>query len=86
MPYEMSFVLNFTIGEHHLPTGKTQTYQVDPQLSKFRFYSEGSEFPLKKTTAKLELRIFNSKLQEQCAKSSGFHNSCKKQGKNWFQI
>ena len=23
MPYEMSFVLNFTIGEHHLPTGKT---------------------------------------------------------------
>ena len=22
IPYEMNFVLNFTIGEHHLPTGK----------------------------------------------------------------
>ena len=22
MPYEMSFVMNFTIGEHHLPSGK----------------------------------------------------------------
>jgi hypothetical protein len=26
MPYEMSFVLNFTIGEHHLPTGKTHCW------------------------------------------------------------
>ena len=26
MPYEMNFVLNFTIGEHHLPTGKVEIF------------------------------------------------------------
>ena len=31
MPYEMNFVLNFTIGEHHLPTGKILKL-VDPEL------------------------------------------------------
>ena len=43
MPYEMNFVLNFTIGEHHLPTGKTLklirlTHNLVLDLLRCRFF------------------------------------------------
>ena len=32
MPYELSFVMNFTIGEHHLPSGKALKIIRSPHL------------------------------------------------------